>query len=70
MVHSLDSVHLQLKTKPLLPYTLLSQLNIAIAYEIKTFDHLIYTGSIIFGMLYKVDPKPDPNLQKKQTPDL
>ena len=35
-VYSLDSVHLQLKTRTLLPYTLLSQLNIAIAIEVKT----------------------------------
>ena len=67
MVHSLDSVHLQLKTKTLLSYTLLSQLNIAIAIEIETFDHLIFIDIIIYGILSKANPDPDPDLQKKRT---
>ena len=67
MVHSLDSVHLQLKTKTLLSYTLLSQLNIAIAIEIKTFYHLIFIDIMIFGILSKAGPDPDPDLQKKRT---
>ena len=67
MVDSLDSVHLQLKTKTLLSYTLLSQLNIAIAIEIKTFYHLIFIDIMIFGILSKAGPDPDRDLQKKRT---